>query len=59
MKSSDDWLWRMRASERPLESFDECSWLATPALLAGWASRGAWRLAPHLELVDDLLLGAA
>ena len=49
----------MRGFERRPGSFDERSWLATPALFASWASSGAWRLAPHLALVDELLLDAA
>ena len=49
----------MRGFERRPGSFDERSWLATPALFASWASSGAWRVAPHLALVDELLLDAA
>ena len=49
----------MSAHGRQRESFERSSWLATPALFAKWASRGRWRLAPHLALVDDLLLDAA
>ena len=33
--------------------------IATPAMFAMTASRGAWRLAPHLSLIDDILLEAA
>jgi predicted phage terminase large subunit-like protein len=42
-----------------LESFDPRSWLATPALFACWGSKGRWRLAPHLALIDELLVDAA
>ena len=49
----------MSVREQQLESFERSSWLATPALFATWASGGRWRLAPHLSLIDDLLLDAA
>src|SRR5512142_293920 len=49
----------MSAPEPRRESFERSSWLATPALFATWANQGRWRLAPHLALIDDLLLDAA
>jgi predicted phage terminase large subunit-like protein len=49
----------MSEPEQLQESFEQRSWLASPALFACWASNGRWQLAPHLALLDDLLLDAA